>query len=442
LTASPATIRAGSAKVTVTLAGQKLPKGFDNMTAIWLNCDASMLPTVDPAAASPAAQKQQVTFIDADHISFPLDQQFLQKAGTVIIATKQTACSATQEIVPSETLAIINVTGGLPPGEAPKEEILVGVDVTGVSSASPNAEFLGLGLFDLNLKYVPDLTAVKDDSIFWLSGYVGIKAMGQPGSLSSSQSAGYFATAANATPDKIVQSVDLSLHLGMQFHTWQLNPDARDGQAKFASLSFIVGGGAITPLSASQSNPQVYEATPLILQTQTPVAPFTSFASSCSANPTAAPTCYVTFVPTDRTHFYRNYDAGLRLKLYEPDTDHGGLRFPGFFDLTLGQNEYVTGGTFQKLVMHLAATFPLPLGKALDEVYAFGSMDLGLSKMNSSGPQLQLIPAPATAGALTSASPSVYTISTSQPNRDRYQLGFGIDILHFIQNPPGSKKKN
>lgn len=390
-------------------------------------------------APPPPPQKPKVTFIDAERLSFSLDSKFLQKAGTVVIATRQTACSATQDIVPSETLAIINVIEGLLPGEAPKEEIVVGVDVTGSSSASPSAEFLGLGLFDLNLKYVPDLTAVKNEGILWLSGYLGIKGMGQPGSLSGSQSGGYFATAANATPDKIVQSVDLSVHLGMQFHTWQLNPDADEGQAKFAALSFIAGGGAITPLNATQSNPQVYEATPLIMQTQTPVAPFTSFAPSCTANPAAAPTCYVTFIPGDRTHFYRSYDAGLRLKLYEPDTDHGGLRFPGFFDLTMGQNEYVTGGAFHGLVLHVGATFPLPLGKALDEVYAFGSIDMGLSSKNGGGPQLQLIPAPTTAG-ITSTSPSVYTISTTQPNRDRYQLGFGFDILHFIQHPPGSKK--
>jgi hypothetical protein len=52
-----------------------------------------------------------------------------------------------------------------------------------------------------------------------------------------------------------------------------------------------------------------------------------------------------------------------------------------------------------------------------------------------------LIPAPVTTG-LTATSPSVYTILTSQPNRDRYQFGFGIDIVHFLSSYFNNKNKN
>jgi hypothetical protein len=58
-------------------------------------------------------------------------------------------------------------------------------------------------------------------------------------------------------------------------------------------------------------------------------------------------------------------------------------------------------------------------------------MDMGLSTQNGGGPQLQLVPAPITTG-LTATSPSVYTILTKQPNRDRYMFGFGLDVLHLI----------
>jgi hypothetical protein len=98
-------------------------------------------------------------------------------------------------------------------------------------------------------------------------------------------------------------------------------------------------------------------------------------------------------------------------------------------DLALGPNEYVTGGRLQGVVLHSAVNIPFP---RLDAVYVFASMDLALSKQYGNGGQLQLIPAPATAG-VTSTSPSVYTITTNQPNRDRYSLGFGIDIFHLFQ---------
>jgi hypothetical protein len=320
---------------------------------------------------------------------------------------------------------------------APLGEALVGVDVEGASSASPQAVLLALGNFDLPLENFNTLSTANHP--FWVSGSLGLKGMAQPGSLSGIASPGFYASAASANPDQIVQSVDASLHLAWQFRHWWIPMGTFDsgspvvgGQivpsSTFATLSLIAGGGAITPLSISQTMPQVYEATPIILKTQTPIAPFSSFAPSCSASPTTTPTCYVVFIPSDRTHFYRSYDAGLRLKLYAKDYDDNELRFPAIMDFTLGQNEYVTGGNFHGTVLHLGGSFPFP---RIDSVYAFGSFDMGMSLNNGGGPQLQLIPAPVTAG-LSPTSPSVYTILTSQPNRDRYELGFGIDIYHLF----------
>jgi hypothetical protein len=324
---------------------------------------------------------------------------------------------------------------------APLGEALVGVDVSAASSANPQGELLALGIFDIPLKGNVDVCKQKAPLV-WLSGQLGLKGMAQPGTLTSAASSGYYATAANATPDKIVQSVDVSMHLGLQLGRWNIpigaldanspgtTPGSKGTQGTIAALSLIAGGGAITPLSVSQSSPQVYDATPLILQSEAPVAPLTSFASSCSANPTQAPTCYVIFTPTDRTHFYRYYDGGFRLKLYGTDNPDKELRFPAILDLTIGQNEYVTGGLLHGAVLHVGGSFPIP---RVDSFYIFGSFDMGLSNRNGGGPQLQLIPAPATAG-VTATSPGVYTIQTAQPSRDRYEFGFGIDVFHFFAN--------
>jgi len=339
---------------------------------------------------------------------------------------------------------------------APLGEALVGVDVSAASSVDPKAVMLASGIFDVPLKHGFQFYCPKDDQNkdnqnyacnnqpWWLSGKLGLQGMAQPGALSGAASAGYFASAANSTPDKIVQSVDFSLHVGKQLHKWQVPietfdvkaANGSDGkQSTLATLSIIAGVGAVTPLSASQSSPTVYEATPLILQHETPVSPFTSFASSCSANPTTTPTCFVIFVPNDRTHFYRSYDGGFRLKLYGNDNADNVLRFPAILDLTIGQNEYVTGGSWHGAVLHLGGSFPVP---RVDSFYVFGSFDLGLSNANGGGPQLQFIPAPATLG-LSPSSPGVYTILTSQPNRDRYTLGFGIDVFHLMSSYLKSK---
>jgi hypothetical protein len=323
---------------------------------------------------------------------------------------------------------------------APLGEALVGVDVNAASSASPQAVLLALGNFDLPLEHFSSFS--KGDFTkkpLWVSGEIGLKGIAQPGVVSGAASVGYYASAVNATPDKIVQSVDVSMHLGWQIHSWSIPMETFDSgtgadlsklapPSTFATLSVIFGGGAISPLSVSQSNPQVFEATPLILQTLAPVSPAASFASACGQ--TSSSQCYVVFLPADRTHFYRSYDAGLRLKLYAKDLADNELRFPAMLNLTLGQNEYVTGGKFRSPVLHVGGTLPFP---RLDSVYVFGNFDLGLTLQNGSGPQLELIPAPVTAG-VTATSSSVYTISTTQPNRDRYEVGFGVDIFHLFSN--------
>jgi Putative Ig domain len=413
----------GSKGVTVKLSGP--PAG----TSFWINCSTPIANTTDnskfPFAIYNGGTKDY---------SIGLSSDLVKSAGSIPITAGTDDCSD-----PDPSFFVVLTVSGFK-NMAPLGEALVGVDVTGASSASPQAVLLALGVVDIPLRGVDRKISDSKFGSMWLSGQLGLKGMAQPGTLSSAASAGYYASAANATPDKIVQSMDVSMHLGLQLHTWTIpigtfdinlpNTTAENHPTTTATLSFIAGGGAITPLSISQSSPQVFEATPLILQNETPVAPFTSFAPSCSANPAAAPTCYVIFTPSDRTHFYRYYDGGFRLKLYAKDFPDSELRFPAILDLTVGQNEYVTGGNAHGPVLHIGGSVPIPRE---DSFFLFGNFDLGLSRGSGGGPQLQLIPAPVTAG-LTPTSPSVYTILTTQPNRDRYSIGFGVDVFHFLQS--------
>jgi hypothetical protein len=410
---SPNSIKLGGAATNVTVYGT----GFAASQPISIACQ--------PTSAYPLQSSGGKTYV-----TVPIPSSMLLNESEISITT--TACP-TGRPAGAKTIAVVAMKDVAPLGQA-----VLGVDVSAASSASPQAVVLALAVVDVPLKTSAHLW--RDNNFLWLSGQLGLKGMAQPGAISGAASAGYYASAANATPDKIVQSLDASAHFGYQFRRWKIpietfdvedtTGNSTDGSETLGTFSVIAGGGAVTPLSVSQASPQVFEATPLVLQSTVPVAPTSSFASSCGANPAATPTCFVIFTPADRTHFYRYYDIGFRLKLYGEDKQDNELRFPAIVDLTIGQNEYVTGGRFDGAVLHLGATLPVP---RIDSAFFFGSLDMGLSQSNGGGAQLQLIPAPVTTG-LTATSPSVYTILTSQPNRDRYQLGFGIDVFHLLSS--------
>jgi hypothetical protein len=71
----------------------------------------------------------------------------------------------------------------------------------------------------------------------------------------------------------------------------------------------------------------------------------------------------------------------------------------------------------------------MPVPK-LDGVYIFGSMDVEAAKNGQENAQLVLSTPPSTAN-VTYTSPSVYDVTVPEPNRDKYSIGFAIDIAHL-----------
>jgi hypothetical protein len=316
---------------------------------------------------------------------------------------------------------------------------VVGLDVEAASSTSPGAAFLGDVSVDLPLKpqhsLAAPLTDIEQARIF-VSGSLRIAGMAQPGALSASAlTSGYLSTAVSNTPDKIVQSWEGDGSLSfVLFHTNLGVGTINSGKAPYASFqrntlittSLVFSGGFDSPLSASQAAPPVYYATTQIQNAYKNAG----WASTCVYSGSATPPCYVAFVPSDRSRFYRNYQAGLRFRLYGEDFDHHMLRFPGVFDATVGQNEYVTAGKFKGLVVHLGGVLPFPI-PGLDGVYAFGALDSNINGPETGGDQLLLEPVSSSAN-VTYLSNGVYDISVPQPNRDRYRIGFGIDLFHLL----------
>jgi hypothetical protein len=423
----PDTVAAGNGDVTISLSGPT-----DSTQKIYVNCK-TLLEYADKKAPSVLYNPGTKNF------TIKLPAADVKTAGPIMIGTTAN-CSSTD----AASLAVLNVSGFN--DMAPLGEALVGVDVSAASSANPSAVFLGLGIVDIPFRGVNRSISQSGFGALWVSGELGLKGMAQPGAVSGALSSGYFATAVTATPDKIVQSADMSVHFGIELHKWAIPistfdvPNSKNAATNEANpsttamLSVIGGGGAITPLSLSQANPQVFEATPQIINTfngkmngDGTTITFTPPVGSTSCAPT---TCFVTFTPADRTRFYRYYDAGLRLKLYSKDYPDGELRFPAILDLTIGQSEYVTGGNAHGPVLHVGGSFPIPRA---DSFYGFGSFDLGLARGSGNGPQLFFIPVPSSVTpAPTPTSSGVVNIITGQPNRDRYSFGFGVDLFHLF----------
>jgi hypothetical protein len=413
-------------------------------------------PTAKQTSAEPPAT---VEFTTTDkngnftaHLLTPLIAgQYVYVTQFVTIRDKTGKEIAQQPSESANSILVSSFTKTAPIGTA-----VVGLDVTGASSTNPQPVFLGLGMMDIPLSSDPSKGRFFD-SLVWANAQLRIAGMAQPGTLtgalgSTASAASYLESSVNANPDNIVQSLEGIGSISFKFKHWDLPVDTFDVgnyqpvnklPTTIVSLQGIISLGAITPLSVSQANPPVYNLTSQIVTnyssyfpancTLTPGSVSTS-APACCPPSASSTTCYVSFMPTDRTRFYRHYETGLRLKLYGGDYDDSDkkYRFPGMADFTIGQNEYVTGGKLSHFVLHIGGVMPLPL---LDGGYIFGSMDTELSKAANGGAQLILTPATSTSTTpLTYASSSVTNIPVSQPNRDRYQIGIGLDIYHLVSS--------
>jgi hypothetical protein len=242
----------------------------------------------------------------------------------------------------------------------------------------------------------------------------------------------------NQSPEKIVQSFEMGGSLGYKL----VGPIK--GPGGLATINLIGGGGMITPLSPAQANPPTFVATS---ETQTyyqsmPVNTTLNLSdqfntANCKSVDASNPKCFVVVYPADRLQFFRYYAGGLRIKFYRMDNSkddngqlHGGYQFPGNFDITFGQNEYVTGGKLHGIVLHAGGTFPIA-----DYLYLTFGMDTSLTK--NSTPTLPLL---TLAGSNPASDATVVKVRQSQFNRDRYTVGLGFDLAHFLKENLGKKE--
>ncbi len=231
----------------------------------------------------------------------------------------------------------------------------------------------------------------------------------------------------------------ISLSAGIEI---KLSDGAYFGGDKHYQLepTLIVSAGGQTPI-----NPNT---TPPVFMTSAQTGQrYPDSLTSCPAagSTTPAPCKYIAFQPPDRNRFERRWGAGIRLKSHHydcvPEPKDGNctpqkrteVNFPGLVDITVGQDEAVTGGHFNGAVLTLSGFFPFPFESAAKSVYVFGGMYFGLSHTTTSEP---LILAPVSGAAVPVPGPDVF-VHTSTPdelNRDYWKFGVAVDMISLIKN--------
>lgn len=193
----------------------------------------------------------------------------------------------------------------------------------------------------------------------------------------------------------------------------------RHTRQKF-SLSFILGGGFVTPTDPLSD-----------------IKIFKVFDDAPGLPPQAKGKEFVAFVVTDRDRFFRQYYAGFRVQTFFFNRYNMPMqRFPAQFDFTIGQNEYVTGGKLRGPVLRFDAYYPLPYGK-LSFINLYSTLVVQPVGVKINTP-LVLQEAPSD---VKPPGANIALIPVSQFNRDYYKVGVGIDFVSFVQKLIAAGKK-
>ncbi len=221
---------------------------------------------------------------------------------------------------------------------------------------------------------------------------------------------------------------------------YSIGPEWRLAQHDYANgqssrFSLIAGMGETTPLSTAA--PTVFAApiyqsidcTNFLIQNPT-LTPGNANTMTCVMNPLSQ-TGYtaIAYTQQKRTNFLFKWGAGARFTRVYPARGAGGVPYAGMLDLTLGQDQSVTGGMTKGIVFRVDAQYPIPF-QALSFLYVFGSSSVRLGKnQNDTTVNLGTLISPPT---LPSA--SVLELPTAQPNRDFYRIGVGVNILDIFSS--------
>jgi hypothetical protein len=260
--------------------------------------------------------------------------------------------------------------------------------------------------------------------------------------------------------NSVGSAVDLSVGMEWKFHKFD---DSR------TTLSLIAGTGFITPLQ-SNSIAETFTMPPFgtvectKLQSRlsrvlsgpnykgivanTAAGSASCFSNTLNANGAATPPIAPTpitlleYAIPDTPNFFPKYSIGLRIVNRYTGTSNGPQscleRSPcerGYVDFTLGQSAALTGGSLKHTVFTIDSIHPLPVPN-VNFLYLFGSV----SKRFYHLPQ-EMSPVVLQSGtAATAPGAGTLIIPLTQPDRDFYRIGVGVDITKIFTALTGNSK--
>ncbi|HLM58655.1 MAG TPA: hypothetical protein VK422_21305 [Pyrinomonadaceae bacterium] len=207
-------------------------------------------------------------------------------------------------------------------------------------------------------------------------------------------------------------------------------PTGRENVVQRHSTYFIAGIGAINPL-----NPR---STIQIFARPTNAADLKRITDQTLPDTIK----YIAFVSPDRQSFFRQYYAGIRLKTHffedlgeaKKDQRYKVVNRPGaVFDVTVGQNEAVTGGRLRGTVLRMEGFYPFPILDS-SSLYLYGTGIFNLRRNPQISDPLILATAPST---VTVPNPEVFIVTSPLSNRDYYRIGIGVNFIELFNKIRG-----
>jgi hypothetical protein len=291
---------------------------------------------------------------------------------------------------------------------------MAGFDITGSSSGPQQQWFAAANLMQRLVAY--DSNRPHSGLWAWLDVKLGSIPTAKTSALSSLGSASTVASNSGIqNVSDITQSIEFRGGLAPSIHS--------------KTVSLLLGFGAVSPINSISgaqeynlstnlynqfaNNTQLQGQYPQLWQNGLPCYATPAPSTGCSNKPTT-----VAFVLPSRSRFYRDYFGGFRL-WFGPRNN--GTSFPGRFDITVGQDETVTGARFHGAVFTLLGDYPLDSNGL---VRIFGSAHMRIAR-NVNTPTLDMAPATSFVDPTTSA---VVIQQTNPLDRDYFRVGLGFDI--------------
>jgi len=336
---------------------------------------------------------------------------------------------------------------------------LFGINATGSSSSGPSQQYFAELDLLAPLRWLPlGCSDENNDPLarrcwVWFNPRVASVPAASSTALSSLTSAGLTTAFGSQTVGQITQS--LEFQTGAEYYLIKSSDTRFWGMGKSwvkSGLSFIFGGGTLTPFNSISTAPEFGLNTNIAQQfnQNASLAPLypqlalglcnygltSTMTTTCPTTPPATKPTTVAFVFPNRSRFYRGFYGGLRMRFFyftgscEAKSASGTCEamniFPGTFDLRFGEDESVTGGHLVPFVVTLTGSFPIPGTKGALRI--FGTSYLRTYR-NQNTTTLILVPS---SNFTSLDNPAVVVQPIQRSDQDYFRLGVGLDVFPLL----------